>query len=100
MIRTLLVLSAAALLVASCATKGEPEAKIVPLEVDKPVAASCVPATLAIDPPPYQTMKAQLAAAHGAARYQMALGFVIALFDRAMQVEPVISSCRAAGAHP
>ena len=93
--KRLAILSMAALL-SACATHAPaPEARNIPVEVDKPVAASCVPANLG-DAPAKVNIDSDLkaAAADAAARYQLLFAYYLGVRGYLNEVVPVIAGCR------
>jgi hypothetical protein len=90
-----LLVVAAGLTLGACGTTSAPapESKVIAVEVDKAVTASCVPAILG-EPPAYATMKGAIVAAPDmAARYQLLASDFVILLDRITETEPVITGC-------
>lgn len=83
------------LLLAACATTGqpEPEPRIITVERAVPVSSPCVPANLA-PPPQYKvTVDTLLAAPDAAARLPLAVAGMLEREARLVAVEPVIAAC-------
>jgi hypothetical protein len=93
MIRTILI-AAAALSLAACASTQAPEPIVRTVEVKIPVAVSCVPKDLR-DPPGYVDGDAALKAAAGPEdRYQLLGAGRIQRKQRLAELEPIIKGCR------
>lgn len=94
MTRSILII-AAALLLAGCATTAPPEPVVRTVTVEVPVAVKCVPAKTP-EPPAYVDTDAALKAAAGPEdRYQLLAAGRIQRNQRLSTIEPILRSCRA-----
>lgn len=87
------------MLLAGCAhaPAAAPEPALAPIEVDRPVAASCVPANMADAPEYPDTDQALKTAPDAAERYQLLYAGRKVRTARVNELEPVIAACRKAG---
>lgn len=96
MTRTLFAAVVLAHLTAACATTPEPQIEIRTVEVQVPVAVSCVPGALPAPPAYRVTRGALLAAPDPAARLVLAAAGFLEREARLAETEPVIAACRTA----
>jgi type IV pilus biogenesis protein CpaD/CtpE len=93
MIRTILI-AAAALSLAACASTQAPEPIVRVIETKVPVAVSCVPASLGDEPAYVDTSETLRAAAGPEDRFQMIAAGRIQRDAWLAKVRPVLKACR------
>jgi hypothetical protein len=99
--RLLIAAASVGLLLGACVATPSPAppTEIVTQDVDKPVAASCVPPNVGPAPTGYaDDPTAMRAAKSGAARYDLSVQGSSDKTDRLNTIEPVLEACRKAGA--
>jgi hypothetical protein len=88
------------LLLAGCASSAPPEPVVVTRIVEKPVAISCVPASVGGAPAYADEAAALRAAPDAAAREILLIAGRLQRIARLSILEPVVEGCRAAGVGP
>lgn len=85
---------ALALLAGACGSTPEPRIEYRTVEVQVPIARSCVPQTLPAKPDYRVTREALVAAPDAASRLTLAVAGLLERDARLVEVEPVVDACR------